>query len=68
MFDRVEAGTVGRQVFQKTLSEAVEADSHRIVALHRRVTVGVILVALAAALVLALTGACVDVPCLASVF
>ncbi|ATG47657.1 hypothetical protein CEW89_08780 [Celeribacter ethanolicus] len=42
---------------QQTLSEAVEADSRRIVALRRRVTVGVVLVALVAALALALTGA-----------
>ncbi|MBY6166739.1 hypothetical protein KUW14_12870 [Pseudooceanicola nitratireducens] len=42
---------------RQTLSEAVEAESHRIAALRRRVTVGVVLVALVAALVLALTGA-----------
>ncbi|WP_439525950.1 hypothetical protein [Roseovarius mucosus] len=42
---------------RQTLSEAVEAESRRIVALRRRVTVGVVLVALVGALVLALTGA-----------
>jgi len=42
---------------RQTLSEAVEAESRRIAALRRRVTVGVVLVALVAALVLALTGA-----------
>ncbi|WP_141246460.1 hypothetical protein [Actibacterium ureilyticum] len=42
---------------RQTLSEAVEADSRRIAALRRRVTVAVVLVALIAALVLALTGA-----------
>lgn len=40
-----------------TLSEAVAADSRRIAALRRRVTVGVVLVALVAAFFLALTGA-----------
>lgn len=42
---------------QQTLSEVVAAESRRIVALRRRVTVGVVLVALVAALFLALTGA-----------
>jgi DNA repair exonuclease SbcCD ATPase subunit len=42
---------------RQTLSEVVEADSRRIAALRRRVTVGVVLVALVAALALALTGA-----------
>lgn len=41
---------------RQTLSEAVAADSRRIAALRRRVTVGVVFVALVAALVLALTG------------
>ncbi len=42
---------------RQTLSEAVEADSRRIAALRRRVTVGVVLVALVATFFLALTGA-----------
>lgn len=42
---------------RQALSEVVAADSRRITALRRRVTVGVVLVALVAALVLALTGA-----------
>lgn len=42
---------------RKTLSGAVEAESHRIATLRRRVTVGVVLVALVAAFFLALTGA-----------
>ncbi|ATG47648.1 hypothetical protein CEW89_08715 [Celeribacter ethanolicus] len=42
---------------QQTLSETVAADSRRIAALRRRVTVGVVLIALVGALVLALTGA-----------
>ncbi|KGM89662.1 hypothetical protein rosmuc_00256 [Roseovarius mucosus DSM 17069] len=42
---------------RQTLSEAVESDSHRIAGLRRRVTIGVVLVALVAALVMALTGA-----------
>lgn len=42
---------------RQTLSEAVEAESRRIAALRHRVTVGVVLVAVVAALVLALTGA-----------
>lgn len=42
---------------RQSLSEAVEADSRRIAALRRRVTVGVVLVALVGALVLALAGA-----------
>jgi DNA repair exonuclease SbcCD ATPase subunit len=42
---------------RQTLSEAVKADSRRIAALRRRVTVGVVLLALVGALVLALTGA-----------
>lgn len=42
---------------RQTLSEAVAADSRRIAVLRRRVTVGVVLVALVAALALALIGA-----------
>ncbi|WP_281858576.1 hypothetical protein [Litoreibacter halocynthiae] len=42
---------------RQTLSEAVETDSHGIAVLHCWVTVGVVLVALVAASVLALTGA-----------
>ncbi|NIY78979.1 hypothetical protein HCZ23_05800 [Celeribacter sp. HF31] len=42
---------------RQTLSEAVEAASRRIATLRRRVTVGVVLVALVGALVLALAGA-----------
>lgn len=41
---------------RQTLSEAVAADSRRIAVVRRRVTVGVVLAALIAALVLALTG------------
>jgi len=42
---------------RQTLSEAVAADSRRIAALRRRVTVGVVLIALVATLALALIGA-----------
>ncbi len=41
---------------RQTLSEAVAADSRRVAGLRRRVSVGVVLVVLVAAMVLALTG------------